>query len=100
MAGSRGDATQKINSYRGYSSSNDVRSVSSRKLSRPQTGRTMLTGGTAVRRLMRFDGAAALGRHRQAAMIMLAMWSTKAVLQNDAAATAKSVMDACHRCFE
>jgi hypothetical protein len=40
----------------------------------------------------RFDCAADRGRHRQAAMMALAMWNANAVPQNDAAATAGAVM--------
>jgi hypothetical protein len=41
---------------------------------------------------MRFDCAVDLGRHRQAAIVMLARWNAKAVPQNNAAATAGAVM--------
>jgi hypothetical protein len=54
----------------------------------------MLTGGAAAPSLASwdFDGAAGLGLHRRAAMMMLAIWNTKAVPQKDAAATAGTVM--------
>jgi hypothetical protein len=51
----------------------------------------MLTGGVAGM-ATRFVRAADLGRHRQAVMMTLAMWTAKAVAQNNAAATAGAVM--------
>jgi hypothetical protein len=51
----------------------------------------MLTGGVAGM-APRFEGAADLGRHRQAAMMTLAIWNAKAVPQNNAAETAGAVM--------
>jgi hypothetical protein len=52
----------------------------------------MLTGGTAAGAAEWFDCTAILGRHRQAVIMMLTIWNAKAVPQNDAAATAGTVM--------
>jgi hypothetical protein len=50
----------------------------------------MLTGGVGAGAFTFVD----LGEHRRAATMMLAMWSEKAVPQNNAAATAEDVMGA------
>ena len=54
----------------------------------------MLTGGSAADDSTTGDFAIGLGRQRQAAIMMLAMWNTLVMPQNIAAATAEAVMSA------
>jgi hypothetical protein len=46
------------------------------------------------------EAVAVLGQQRQAATMILTMWSAMVVPQNDAAATAEAIMRTCHSRFK